>query len=205
MDNNLLELIALIVCIAAGVIFCFLGNRWRRVAAAIYGFALGFVAGHILFPLILSSLTHTELLLCCAGAGVVIALLCALWIYFGIFMIGFGGGALLCLLIISLCGLNPLDWYVYGSAIVISCVIGALTLNVKRVFLSIFTAFIGAALLALAIQQIIAGGTYKVIEFFTKIDVLKGIFNSSTYLIALAILFAAGAVVQMALTSRKKD
>lgn len=205
MDNNTLELIALIACIAAGILFCFLGNRWRRPVAAIYGFGIGFLIGHIIFHVFKTGLTSVEVLLCCVGAGVLFALLCALWIYFGMFMIGFGGGAILSLLIISWLNLNILVWYVYVGALIISCVIGALTLNSRRIFLSIFTAFIGASLLALALQQIMAGGSYKIIEFFTDLNVLNGTFGSSTYLVALVILFAAGTVVQIALTSKKKE
>ena len=113
--NDILEIIAFCICAVAGVIFCFLGNRWRRVAAAIYGVALGFLLAYILLPNYFSSLSHTEVLLCSAGAGIVFGLLFALWIYFGMFMIGFGGGALICMLVISIFKLSILDWYVYYS------------------------------------------------------------------------------------------
>jgi hypothetical protein len=203
--NNILEIVALCVCAVAGVIFCFLGNRWRRVAAAIYGAALGFLLGHILLPIFFPSLGNTEVLLCSAGAGVVFGLLFALWIYLGIFMIGFGGGALLCMLVVYLCNLPIWEWYVYVPAVIICSVIGALTLNIKRIFLSIFTSFIGAVLIALAINQVVVGGAFKIIRFFTTLSVLQEVFSSTVFLIALGAAFVVGLVIQLAVTARKKN
>ena len=62
-------------------------------------------------------------------------------------------------------------------AVVISSAIGALTLNVRRIFLSIFTAFIGAVLIAFVINQLVAGGAIKVIGLFTDYNTLLGVFG----------------------------
>jgi hypothetical protein len=203
--NDFLEIAALCVCAVAGLIFCFMGNRWRRPAAAIYGVALGFLLGYILLPSFFQSLNHTEVLLISAGAGIVFGLLFALWIYFGMFMIGFGGGALLCILIIKLFSLNLLLWYVYVPVIVICSAAGALALNVRRIFLSIFSALIGAALIALVVNQLVSGGAINVTGFFMNYNALLDAFGSTVFLITLAVALIAGTVIQLAFTSRKKD
>ena len=204
MDHGTLEIIALCACAAAGIIFCFFGCRWRWAAAAIYGLAVGGVAGYFLTAVFLPSVGATERLLISAGAGVVLALLFSFFIHLGVFMIGFGGGMLLSLLVIEVFRLNVTDWFVYVPAVAAGCIFGVLTLNLKRIFLSVFTSFIGSTLLALVAYQLSYGGAIKIIEFFRKLDAVRDAYASSVFLVAFAVLFAAGIIIQIALTAKEK-
>lgn len=202
MENELLNIIAVCVCFAAGVVFCFFGNRWLKVILAIYGFIVGFIVGQALLSS-LTGLTGLELLLCSVGVGVVVGLLFVLLLYLGIFLIGFGGGVLLGLLIADIFSLNILDWYVYVAILVLGCILGALTLNLRRIFISIFTSFIGASLLALGVYHLTSGSTVKMIEYFKDTQVLHTAYISTVYLASLAALFFIGLAVQLLITSKK--
>lgn len=199
MDNEILEIIALCVCIAAGVVFCFFGNRWLKAILAIYGFIAGFLAANALLSSF-TSLSGLELILCSAGAGVAGAVLLVLLLYLGIFLIGFGGGVLLSLLIVDLLNLNIFDWYVYISVLVVSMALGALTLNMRRIFVSVFTSFIGASMLAVAIYRIANWDAFKILEFIKDRQTLHDAYTSTVYLAALAALFFVGVAVQLAIT-----
>ena len=94
MDMQTLAIIILVVNLAVGVVFCFFGNRWLKVILGVFGFSAGFVLANTILPLI-SSMSDTGVLLVSVGAGAVGALLFILFLYFGIFFIGFGGGMLL--------------------------------------------------------------------------------------------------------------
>ncbi len=203
MDSQLIEIIALCVCFAAGVVFCFFGNRWIKVILAIYGFAVGFVVAHALLTN-LTTLGGLEVLLCSLGAGLVGALLFVLLLFLGIFFIGFGGGVLLCLLIIDIFSLNLFDWYVYISVLVIASILGSLTLNLRRIFLSIFTSFIGSALISLGIYQVTSGKPIEVLVFFRDRQAIHEVYSSIVFLACLAGLFVIGLVVQLAVTSKRK-
>lgn len=205
MDNGLLNIIALCACLAAGIVFCFFGNRWLKAILAVYGFIAGFTAGHaVLFSF--TALGGTELLLCSLGAGAVVAVLFVLLLYLGIFLIGFGGGVFLGLLVAD--ALNQSIWepYMYISILVVGCILGALTLNKRRIFISIFTSFIGASLLALGIYHLAAGGDTQMTAYFNFKDTLAlhSAYTSTVYLASLAALFFVGLAVQLAITSKKK-
>lgn len=203
MDNGLLNIIALCVCLAAGIVFCFFGNRWLKVILAVYGFIVGFMAGHAILSSF-TSLNGTELLLCSLGAGAVAAVLLVLLLYLGIFLIGFGGGVFLGLLVAD--ALNQSIWepYVYISILVVGCILGALTLNMRRIFISIFTSFIGASLLVLGIYHLAAGGDAQMIGYIKDTQLLHNAYTSTVYLASLAALFFVGLTVQLAITSKKK-
>lgn len=201
MDNEILEILALCVCVAAGIVFCFFGNRWLKVILAIYGFIAGFLAAHSILSAF-TSLTNLELMLCSAGAGIAGALLFVLLLYLGIFLIGFGGGVLLSLLIVDVLNLNLFDWPVYISVLVVGMIMGALTLNLRRIFVSVFTAFIGSSLLAAGIYKIANWDALNLFDFFKNQKTLHGVYTSTVYLAALAALFFIGVAVQLTITSR---
>lgn len=201
MDNEILEILALCVCVAAGFVFCFFGNRWLKVILAIYGFIAGFIAAHSILS-VFTSLTDIELLLCSAGAGIAGALLFVLLLYLGIFLIGFGGGALLSLLIVDVLGLELLDWPVYISVLVAGMIMGALTLNLRRIFVSVFTSFIGSSLLAAGVYKAVNWNAFNLLDFFKDRQTMHVVYTSAVYLAALAALFFIGVVVQLAITSR---
>ncbi len=201
MDSGTLAILMLIGYILVGVVLCFFGSRWAKVIVAIYGFAAGFMLAYGLLPLI-TSLSTMLVLFISLGVGVVAALLFVLFFYVGIFFVGFGAGAALCLLLADVFSLNLYEWYVYIPALIICCVLGSLTLNNRRIFLSIFTAYIGASALAQAVYQISSGIKMPVLTFADPEAVTA--YSSTVYLIALAVLFVAGLVVQLAVTSKKK-
>ena len=203
MDNEVLNIIAIFVCLGAGFVFCFFGNRWLKIILAAYGFMAGFTAGHA----ILSSFTNlsgSELLLCSLGAGAVVAVLLVLLLYLGIFLIGFGGGVLLGLLVADVLNLSIWNTYVYISILVVGCILGALTLNMRRMFISLFTSFIGASLLALGIYHLSSGGSANMFEYFRNREILHAAYTSTIYLASLAALFFVGITVQLTITSKKK-
>lgn len=195
MDEQLISILLLIIDLALGVVFCFFGNRWLKVILAIYGFAAGFLLANTLLPLI-TSFGSTTLLLASLGAGVVGALLFVFLMYFGIFSIGFGGGLLLCLLLVDVLALNILSWYVYIPALIICCLLGALTLNHKRIFIAIFTAFIGASALAQFADQIVNGIQPQSLVLFDAQSTYSA-YSSTVYLVALGVLFVGGLIVQL--------
>ena len=99
--------------------------------------------------------------------------------------------------------MNLYEWYIYIPALIICCILGSLTLNNRRIFLSIFTAYIGASALAQAAFQITSGVQMPILTFADPEAVTA--YSSTVYLIALAVLFVAGLVVQLAVTSKKKS
>lgn len=204
MDNETMAILVLIGYILVGVMLCFFGSRWAKIIVAIYGFAAGFMLANALLPLLASSLSDTLILFISLGVGVVAALLFVLLFYVGIFFIGFGAGVALCMLIAGVFNLNLFEWYIYIPALIICCVLGSLTLNNRRIFLSIFTSYIGASALAMAAYQII-NGLKEIPEL--KLDNPQALVHltSPVYLIALAVLFVAGLVIQLAVTSKKKS
>ncbi|MEL7604346.1 MAG: DUF4203 domain-containing protein, partial [Bacillota bacterium] len=197
-----LAILVLIGYALVGVALCFFGSRWAKVIVAIYGFAGGFLLAQALLPLILTSLSSTLILFISLGAGVIVALLFVLLFYVGIFFVGFGAGVALSLLIIQLFSLNPYAWYVYVPALIVCCILGSLTLNNRRIFLSIFTAYIGASMLAVVIDQLFHladGVTMPALSLNDPTMLTQQ--TSTVYLIALAVLFVAGLVIQLAVTS----
>ncbi len=195
MDSQLIFILVLIIDLALGVVFCFFGNRWLKVILAIYGFAAGFLLANTLLPIFMS-LGGTTLLLASLGAGVVGALLFVFLLYFGVFCIGFGGGLLLCLLLIDVLALNILSWYVYLPALVICCLLGALTLNYKRIFIAIFTSFIGASALAQFVDSIVGGIRTQSLVLYDP-QATYSAYSSTVYLVALGVLFIGGLIVQL--------
>jgi hypothetical protein len=202
MDNEVMNILAIFVCLASGIVFCFFGNRWLKIILALYGFIVGFAAGHTLL-MSFTSLSGTELLLCSLGAGAVLAVLLVLLLYFGIFLIGFGGGAALGLLVADVLGLSLWDAYVFIAILVLGCILGSLTLNMRHIFISIFTSFIGASFLALSIYHLAAGGA-QMTEYFRDTILLHKAYTSTIYLASLAALFFIGLAVQLTITSKKK-
>lgn len=203
MDAQTLAVLVLIGYILVGVVLCFFGSRWAKVIVAIYGFAAGFMLAYALLPVIAPSLSSTLDLFISLGVGIVAALLFVLFFYVGIFFVGFGAGVALCMLLADVFSLSLLEWYVYIPALIICCALGSLTLNNRRIFLSIFTAYIGASALAQAAYQISSGIQLPALTFSNP-DAITA-YSSTIYLIALAVLFVAGLVVQLAVTSKKKS
>lgn len=204
MDDKILEILAFCVCIAAGAVFCFFGNRWLKAILAIYGFIAGFLTAHAVLSAV-TSLAGLELILCSAGVGLIVALLLVFLLYLGIFLIGFGGGVLLSLLITDVLSLDIMEWYVYIPVLIVGMVLGSLTLNLRRIFISIFTSFMGASLLAVSIYKIINWDKLNILELFKERQTLHDVYASTVYLAALAALFFIGVAVQLTITSRKDN
>ena len=207
-----LAILVLIGYTLVGVVLCFFGSRWAKVIVAIYGFAAGFVLAYALLPLLLTSLSSTLILFISLGVGVIIALLFVLLFYVGIFFVGFGSGIALSLLIISVLNslfslsLSLYAWYVYIPVLIVGCILGSLTLNHRRIFLSIFTAYIGASALAVVVDQLFHLDEGIIMPALALGDPSMLARQTSTpYLIALAILFVAGLVIQLAVTSKKQQ
>lgn len=200
MDMQALPIILLILNLALGVAFCFFGNRWLKFVLGVYGFVVGFVVASTVLPMV-TMMSQTSLLLASVGAGLLGALIFVLLMYVGIFCIGFGGGVLLSLLLAQVLKLSILEWYVYIPMLVIGSLLGALTLYNRRIFVSVFTAYIGASALAQFVDQMVNG-----------IDLQPGAvtqpwaaYTSVVYLIALAGFFLAGLIVQLWITGNKKS
>ena len=202
MEPQTLGILLLAAHLIIGIILCFFGNKWLKGIVAVYGFAIGFMLAHTLLPVV-TQLGDTPMLLISIGMGIVGALVFVLLIYVGIFFIGFGAGVTLCLLIIRACGLNMLDWYVYIPAMVIASVFGSLTLNWRRIFIAIFTAFIGASALAQFVYHIWSGLQPSTLVSYYSEEAAYEAYTSAVYLIALGVLFVGGLVVQLAITKKE--
>jgi uncharacterized membrane protein len=163
----------------------------------------GFVIGNTVLPLV-ASMSDTAVLLASLGVGAVGAALFILLLYVGIFFIGFGGGMLLCLLLVQVLGLNLLDWYVYIPVLVISSILGALTLNQRRIFVSVFTAYIGASALAQFVDQLVNGVQMQSFVLYDA-QTTYNAYTSTVYLIALAGFFVAGLIIQLMVTGSRKS
>lgn len=203
MDNQTVAIIALVIYILVGVVFCFFGNKWLKIILAIYGFIAGFMLAYTLLPMF-TSLDSIYVILISLGAGVVGALLFVLFLYAGLFFIGFGAGVLISLLLIDAFNLNLYEWYVYIPVIIIGCVLGSITLNNRRIFVSLFTSYIGASMLAISIYAIVNGINSSNLMLSGNLQSTGGLYTSWLYIIALAVLFAAGLVIQLTVTSKKK-
>ncbi len=202
MDAQTLGILLLAAHLIIGIIMCFFGNKWLRPIMAVYGFAISFMLAQTLLPVV-TQLADTPMLLISIGAGIVGALLFVFLIYVGIFFIGFGAGITLCLLIIRAFGLDMLDWYVYIPAMVIASVFGSLTLNWRRIFVSIFTSFIGASALAQFVYQISSGVQPATLASYYSQEATYEAYTSAVYLIALGVLFVGGLIVQLAITKKE--
>ncbi len=199
---DILAVIILIVNLLLGIVFCFFGNRWLKIVLGVYGFAAGFLLGNTLLPIV-TSFGDTAVLLASLGLGVVGALLFVFVLYLGIFFIGFGGGLLLCLLAAEFFRLNILEWYVFIPMLLICAGLGALTLNNRRIFISVFTAYIGASALAMFVHQIVSGIDLNTL-LLTNEQAAYSVYRSDIYLITLGVFFFAGLIVQLAVTGKKK-
>ena len=191
MDSQILAIIMLIVYLAIGIIFCFFGNRWIKVIIAVYGFVLGFLLASSILPAV-TSLGDIAVLLISLGVGVVGAVLFVLFFYAGIFFVGFGGGVLLCLLIIEVFSLNIFEWYVYIPVLIAGCILGAITLNKRRIFVSIFTAFIGASALAQFVYHLTSNLQLSNLAAYYDQQTMFSTYTDMIYLISLVVLFVAG-------------
>ncbi len=203
MDNQTIAIIALVVYILVGVVFCFFGNKWLKIILAIYGFIAGFMLAYTLLPMF-TSLDGIYVILISLGAGLIGALLFVLLLYVGLFFIGFGAGVLISLLLIDAFNLNLFDWYVYIPVIIIGCVLGSITLNNRRIFVSLFTSYIGASMLAISLYAIVNGISSDNLMLSGKLQQAGGLYTSWLYIIALVLLFVAGLVIQLTITSKKK-
>jgi len=198
MEIEALPIILLILNLALGIAFCFFGNRWLKFILGVYGFVVGFMAGSTVLPMV-TMMSETTLLLASLAAGVLGAVLFILLLYIGIFFIGFGGGVLLSLLLAQVLKLSILEWYVYIPMLVIGSLLGALTLYNRRIFVSIFTSYIGASARAQFVDQMLNGIDLKsavVFDHFAS-------YTSTVYLIALGSFFLVGLIVQLWVTGRK--
>lgn len=216
MDNQTIAIIALVVYILVGIIFCFFGNKWLKIILAIYGFIAGFMLAYTLVPMF-TSMDSIYVILISVGAGIIGALLFVLLMYAGLFFLGFGAGVLLCLLIVDAFSLNLYEWYVYIPVLVVGCILGSLTLNKRRIFVSLFTAYIGASMLATSIYAIVNGiNTDNLLFSVGSVGLIGGngsginvinsgsMYTSWLYIGSLLVLFVAGLVVQLAVTSKKR-
>ena len=200
MDMQVLPIVLLILNLALGIAFCFFGNRWLKFVLGVYGFVVGFMVASTVLPMT-TMMDETSTLLISLGVGLAGAALFILLMYVGIFCIGFGGGVLLSLLLAQVLNLNILEWYVYIPMLVIGSLLGALTLYNRRIFVSIFTAYIGASALAQFVDQMVYGTNLQPGELY---DPLAS-YTSIVYLIALAGFFLAGLIVQLCITGKKKS
>ncbi len=203
MDNQTIAIIALVVYILVGLVFCFFGNKWLKIILAIYGFIAGFMLAYTLLPMF-TSLDSIYVILISLGVGLVGALLFVLLLYVGLFFIGFGAGVLISLLLIDAFNLNLFDWYVYIPVIIIGCVLGSITLNNRRIFVSLFTSYIGASMLAVSLYAIVNGISSDNLMLSGNLQQTGGLYTSWLYIIALVLLFVAGLVIQLTVTSKKK-
>ncbi|MGI5920028.1 MAG: DUF4203 domain-containing protein [Christensenellales bacterium] len=200
MDMQVLPIILLILNLALGVVFCFFGNRWLKFVLGVYGFVVGFLIASTVLPMT-TMMDETSTLLISLGVGLLGAALFILLMYVGIFCIGFGGGVLLSLLLAQVLKLSILEWYVYIPMLVIGSLLGALTLYNRRIFVSIFTAYIGASALAQFVDQMVNGINLQPGELYDPLAA----YTSIVYLIALAGFFLTGLIVQLWITGKKKS
>lgn len=172
-------MIASIISIVIGLLWCFFGLKLIRVWAAIMGLGIGFTIGT--GAAVYFNLDSKMTLICGAVAGILLAILGAVFYHVGVFLLAWITGSSLALFI-----LRPQDWKLALGCLGIGLVIALLTIRFAELIIIIITGIYGAA------------GAGSGILNFLPFD------NQIIRIAVIAVLAVAGIVVQLLMESGKR-
>lgn len=131
-------MIASIVSIVIGLLWCFFGLKLIRVWAAILGLALGFGIGAGVGAAF--KLSPTVILICGAVVGILLAVLSAIFYHVGVFILAWITGSSLAVFL-----LRPKDGKLELACLGIGLVIALLTIRFAELIIILITGIYGAA------------------------------------------------------------
>ena len=172
-------MIATVVSIVIGLLWCFLGLKLIRVWAALLGLGLGFgigVGAGAAF-----SLKPNLILICGGAAGILLAILGAVFYHVGVFLIAWIAGSSFALIF-----LQPKDWKLGLACLGIGLVVALFTIRFAELIIIIITGINGG---------MSAGtGIYSFLPFDKEI----------IRIVVIAVLVVAGIGVQLLMESGKR-
>lgn len=177
MKNALM--IASIVSIVIGLLWCFLGLKLVRVWAALLGLVLGFGIGAGAGAAF--HLDSMMILICGAVAGLLLAVLGAVFYHVGVFILAWITGSSLAMML-----LRPQDWKISLACLGVGLVIALLTIRFAELIMIVITGIYGAA------------GAGSGIISFLPVD------NQIIRIAITVVLAAAGIAVQLLMESGKQ-
>ena len=134
MKNALM--IASVLSIVIGLLWCFFGLKLIRVWAAILGLALGFGIGTGVAAAF--NLSSNLILICGAVGGILLAILGAVFYHVGVFLIAWITGSSLALLV-----LRPKDWKLALACAGIGLVVALFTIRFAELIIIVITGING--------------------------------------------------------------
>lgn len=177
MKNALM--IASVVSIVIGLLWCFFGLKLIRVWAAILGLGIGFGIGT--GAALYFNLDSKMILICGAVAGILLAILGAVFYHVGVFLIAWITGSSLATLL-----LRPQDWKIALACVGAGLVVALFTIRFAELIIIILTGINGAA----------SAGTG--IISFLPVD------NQIIRIAVIAVLAVLGIAVQLLMESGKR-
>lgn len=130
-------MIASVISIVIGLLWCFFGLKLIRVWSAILGLAIGFGIGTGVGAAL--KLESTMLLVCGAVVGIILAILSGIFYRVGVFILAWITGSSFALVF-----LRPKDWKLALAGLVIGLVIALLTIRFAELIVIIITGVNGA-------------------------------------------------------------
>lgn len=172
-------MIASVISIVIGLLWCFFGLKLIRVWAAILGLGIGFGIGT--GAAVYFHLDSRMTLVCGAVAGILLAILGAVFYHVGVFLLAWITGSSLAVVI-----LRPQEWKLGLGCLGIGLVVALLTLRFAELIIIIITGIYGAA------------GAGSGILSFLPFD------NQIIRIAVIAVLAVAGIAVQLLMESGKR-
>ncbi len=173
------DMITLAVIAAVGLLFCFLGLKIVRFWAAVFGLMVGFAGGAYLSSYF--GLTGYVPLIIGGVAGVILAVLGAVFYHAGAFLVGW---------LLGIAGsayfIRPADWMFALVCVGIGLVIALLTLKLAEPVIALVTALLGGA----------AAGQAGYIFLPVKNQIIQ--------IAMIVVLVILGLIVQLLLESKKR-
>lgn len=127
---------ATVISIVIGLLWCFLGLKLIRVWAALLGLALGFGIGT--GAAVYFQLKPNLILVCGAAAGILLAILGAVFYHVGVFLIAWIAGSSLAFLI-----LQPKEWKLGLACLGVGLVVALFTIRFAELIIIIITGING--------------------------------------------------------------
>ncbi len=172
-------MIASVLSIVIGLLWCFFGLKLIRVWAALLGLGIGFGIGT--GAAVYFHLDSRMTLVCGAAAGILLAILGAVFYHVGVFLLAWITGSSLAVVL-----LRPQEWKLGLGCLGIGLVVALLTVRFAELIVIIITGIYGAA------------GAGAGIVSFLPFD------NPVIRIAAIAVLAVAGIAVQLMMESGKR-
>lgn len=145
--NGIGALIFIIIMIVLGILYCFWGYRFLKIAMLVYAFFAGFLFITQLLGQIAPELSENTVWIIALAVGIVLALLAFFFIKFCIFVAGGIAGVLIFMIVREAFPqfFGQLDGiFVFLIGLAFFLVLGAITLAARKHLIIIFSALFGA-------------------------------------------------------------